>query len=161
MTLIKPMKRALEIVRMFNGLEREQLRFFLKKEYHNRYGDIDRLLRTRLIYEEDERIYIPDMEVAPSICEAVRILQIFWSKNLVDYYKGKSPVLAVYVKQTKNELRKFHICTDENVSDLRVSDDNAAVIVITDNRQLQCPHLRNYYLAVLENGKYNFYKKEW
>lgn len=160
MMLIKPMKRALEIVRMFNGLEREQLAFFLKKEYHGRYGDIDRLLRTKLIYEEDGRLFVPYLEVEPSVCDAVRVLQVFWSKQVIAFYKGEYPVLVEFVKQTQDGLRKFFICTDESVMALQCCQKNAAVVVITSNKQLQCPHLQNYYLAVWENGKYNFYKKE-
>jgi hypothetical protein len=162
MTLIKPMKRALEIVRMFNGLERGQLWFFLKKEYHNRDPnlDIDRLLRTKLIYEDDSCIFVPDLSAETQICEAVRVFQVFWTKGVIAYNKGDYPALIVYNKQTENGLRKFYICVDETVSKLRICEENTVVVVITQNKQLQCPHLQNYYLAVKESGKYNFYKEK-
>jgi hypothetical protein len=147
---------------MFNGLERGQLWFFLKKEYHNRDSnlDIDRLIRTKLIYAENDCIFVPDLRSEPQICEAVRVFQVFWTKGVIAFNKADFPALIVYNKLTADGLRKFYICVDETVSDLRICENNSAVIVITKNRNLQCPHLQNYYLAVLENGKYIFYKKE-
>jgi len=159
MILIEPLKRAIEIVRMFNGLEREQLAFLLKKEYHNRNpdADINKLLGLKQIFWEDDIIFVPDLKINPDICVAVQVMQVFWSKNVIAFNRGSYPALITYLKITKKGLRRFHICMEENVSDLRICDENAVVVVITDDKALQCPHLENYYLAVDEDGKYNFY----
>jgi hypothetical protein len=168
------MKYALEIVRMFNGLEREQLYFFMKKKFPERNPnvDIDRLLRMKRLFEAFEdsscnsynsynsAVHIPYSEFNSDIQEAVQILQEFWSKNLVDFSKGDYPVLLRFTKLMSESARDFCVCNDKDISDYCLYKDNTLVIVITDNRNLQCPLLRNYVLAVKDNCKHKFYKPE-
>ena len=159
--MIEPMKRAVEIVRMFNGLEREQLYFLLKKAFPKRNPnlDVDRLLRMKLLFQENSLIRIPYSEINPDMCEAVRILQLFWSKNIVHYCGGNKPVLLKITKLMGKSAVDFYICKDSDISRVNAYDDNSIVIILTDNMQLACPHLCNYVLAVKDdNDRYNFYK---
>jgi hypothetical protein len=155
------MKRGLELVKMYNGLDREQLYFFLVREFGTRNVnmDIDRLLRMKLVMmKDDEILYIPDTEPNPIIRDAVRILRAFWNKNVLSFNRGMSPVLIRFTKMLKYENCDFCICKDENIFGLSENDRNAMIIVITDNKDLRFPFLSNYLLAVKENDKFNYYK---
>jgi len=162
MILAKPMKRCLELVRMFNGLERDQLYFFLKKEFPKRNPNLDmnRILRMRLIYEQDNIFHLPYTESNPYMREAVQVLQDFWSRNIIGFNKGNHPVMVMFSKLMKGKARKFYVCRDENVSDLRLCEDNAVVIIITADKDFHCPHLNDYVIAVKEDGKYNYYRTQ-
>jgi len=155
------MKRGLELVTMFNGLDREQLYFLLKKEFGNRNAnkDIDRLLRMKVIMiKDDEILYMPDTEPNPDIREALRILQAFYNKRMNSFERGKSPVLLKFSKEIKGESCNFCVCKAENVSKLPMSEKNAMIIIIANNKQLRFPFLRSYLLAVKEYGRFNYYK---
>jgi len=163
MILIEPMKRGLEIVRMFNGLEREQLYFLLKKEYPKRNAntDINRLLRMKLVTAQDDAIIIPGTDTDSDIREAVQILISFWNKNILSYNRGQSPVLLKFSKLMRGFVCDFYVCKTGDLSMLRL-EDNTAVIVLAEtknkfqNIKLNCEIL----IAVKEYGKYLFYKQE-
>lgn len=134
MVLKKPLKRGLELVRILNGLNREQLYFFLKKEFPDRNpnADIDKLLRMKLIVQEDSTIFIPNITIEPNIQEAIEIMQSFWNNELYGFEKGEHPTILRFVKMYNKKPHTFYICKDENVSDLRIIAEDAVVIAITD-----------------------------
>lgn len=170
MILIEPMKYALEFIKMFNGLSENQLSFFMEKKFSNRNParDVDRLLRMKLIIKQNNAIYIPNMAVKPDIQEAVEIACHFWNKNTISLSNEQHPILLKLVKLFKGNAHAFLICKAEDVSDLRVDNENSTVIVISDFNykykieniiKSRCSALNcGFLIAVKEYGKYYYYK---
>ena len=120
----------------------------------------------KLIDLEDETIFIPNTKTNPDIREAVRILIMFWNKNMLGFGRVKSPALIRFSKLIKGKTCNFYICKTDDFSELYVNEENITVILITNTKsrfatakQLQ-ENKFNYaiLLAVNENGKYTFYK---
>jgi|GEM_PF-1979588 len=171
MFLIEPMRRVLEIARMFNGIEKDRLYFIAKKEYPNRNPnmDIDRLCRMKLISVEDGAVCVSDSAILPNMNEAVEIMIKFWNKNILGFEQGESPVLLKFTKLVKGKARTFYVCDAGNLSGLRIRGENAAVIVIADSQNYQVTQSLQklqglldceVITAVKEYGKYYFYKGE-
>ena len=109
MILIEPLKRALEIVKIFNGLGREQLAFLMKTEYPNRKPDmdIDKLLRMKLIFSTDDSVHIPGRSCNKNIRQTVEIMLEICGCDFFIFDKSKKPFLLDFIVIRNDKAHKY------------------------------------------------------
>ena len=162
MVLIEPIKYGLELVQKYNGLERSQLAFLMRKRYVNRNPDmdIDKLLRMNLVIEQKDSIFAINQKVCVDIREAMRVMLVLWNSKGVYFDKGDYPVLLTFIKSSEKSTHRYVVCWANNANDNRLykyENSDCTIIFVTQNKELSCG-FSNYICAVKENGTYKFYK---